>query len=123
MEYIAGSDDVQELIEKSKFSTMPLFFKSYSGHIGLQGDHGEVWYRNIRVRKIIGFNLEKKKFFKTVTLMASGFALPTIFSCENKKMDFKISLVEWSLHRMLYSGKSTILIFANLLKSNLILML
>ena len=37
--------------------------------------------------------------------MASGFALPTIFSCENKKMDFKISLAEWSLHRMLYSGK------------------
>ena len=52
VEYIAGSDDVQELIEKSKFSTMPLFFKSYSGHIGLQGDHGEVWYRNIRVRKL-----------------------------------------------------------------------
>ena len=25
VEYIAGSDDVQELIEKSKFSTMPLF--------------------------------------------------------------------------------------------------
>ncbi len=52
VEYIAGSDDVQELIEKSKFSTMPLFFKSYSGHIGLQGDHGEVWYRNIRIRKL-----------------------------------------------------------------------
>jgi len=52
VEYVAGSNQIQDLISKSKFSTMPLFFKSYSGHIGLQGDHGEVWYRNIRVRKL-----------------------------------------------------------------------
>ena len=37
--------------------------------------------------------------------MAAGFALPVGFSCENKKMEFKISLAEWSLHRMLYSGE------------------
>ena len=38
--------------------------------------------------------------------MAAGFALPVGLSCENKKkMDFKISLAEWSLHRMLYSGE------------------
>ena len=38
--------------------------------------------------------------------MAAGFALPVGLSCENKKkMEFKISLAEWSLHRMLYSGK------------------
>ena len=52
VEYVAGSNQIQDLITKSKFSKMPLFFKSYSGHIGLQGDHGEVWYRNIRVRKL-----------------------------------------------------------------------
>ena len=52
VEYVAGSNHVQELILKSKFSKMPLFFKSYDGHIGFQGDHGEVWYRNIRVRKL-----------------------------------------------------------------------
>ena len=37
--------------------------------------------------------------------MAAGFALPAGLSCENKKMEFKISLAEWSLHRMLYSGE------------------
>jgi len=37
--------------------------------------------------------------------VAAGFALPVGFSCENKKMEFKISLAEWSLHRMLYSGE------------------
>ena len=37
--------------------------------------------------------------------MAAGIILPSIFSCENKKMDFKISLAEWSLHKMLFSGK------------------
>ena len=52
VEYVAGSNQIQDLISKSKFSKMPLFFKSYSGHIGFQGDHGEVWYRNIRVRKL-----------------------------------------------------------------------
>ena len=37
--------------------------------------------------------------------MGVGLALPIGLSCENKKMKFKISLAEWSLHRMLYSGK------------------
>ena len=38
--------------------------------------------------------------------MAAGFSLPIGLSCENKKkMEFKISLAEWSLHRMLYSGE------------------
>ena len=38
--------------------------------------------------------------------MAAGFALPVGLSCENKKkMEFKISLAEWSLHRMLFSGE------------------
>ena len=38
--------------------------------------------------------------------MAAGFTLPVGLSCENKKkMELKISLAEWSLHRMLYSGK------------------
>ena len=52
IEYKVGSQNIQNLISKSKFSSMPLFFKSSSGHIGLQGDHGEVWYRNIRIRKL-----------------------------------------------------------------------
>ena len=52
VEYKVGSEHIQNLISKSKFNSMPLFFKSSYGHIGLQGDHGEVWYRNIRIRKL-----------------------------------------------------------------------
>jgi len=37
--------------------------------------------------------------------MTAGLILPSVFSCEIKNMDFKISLAEWSLHRMLFSGK------------------
>ena len=52
VEYKVGSQNIQNLISKSKFNSMPLFFKSSYGHIGLQGDHGEVWYRNIRIREL-----------------------------------------------------------------------
>ena len=52
VEYQVGGQRILNLISKSKFKDMPLFFKSFSGHIGLQGDHGEVWYRNIRIRKL-----------------------------------------------------------------------
>ncbi|SVB08751.1 uncharacterized protein METZ01_LOCUS161605 [marine metagenome] len=52
VEYIYQSDHMKELIAKSKFKTMLLFAKAKAGRIGLQGDHGEVWYRNIRIRKL-----------------------------------------------------------------------
>lgn len=52
VEYKVDSEHIQNLISKSKFNSMPLFFKSSYGHIGLQGDHGEVWYRNIRIREL-----------------------------------------------------------------------
>ena len=52
LEYIYGSDAMWDLIAKSKFSSMPLFAKATEGQIGLQGDHGEIWYRNIRIRKL-----------------------------------------------------------------------
>ena len=50
--YIYQSDHMKELIANSKFKTMPLFSKAKEGRIGLQGDHGEIWYRNIRIRKL-----------------------------------------------------------------------
>ncbi len=52
VDYIYQSEHMKALIAKSKFKTMPLFAKASSGHIGLQGDHGEIWYRNIRIRKL-----------------------------------------------------------------------
>jgi hypothetical protein len=40
------------LVAKSKFSKMPGFAKSKSGHIDLQ-DHGNaVWFRNIRIKTL-----------------------------------------------------------------------
>jgi Domain of Unknown Function (DUF1080) len=45
-------DAWKKLIAGSKFKTMPGFGTFHSGHIALQ-DHGEeVWYRNIKVKKI-----------------------------------------------------------------------
>ena len=41
-----------ELVDKSKFKDMPYFAKATKGSIGFQGDHGEVWYKNIRIRKL-----------------------------------------------------------------------
>lgn len=51
-EYDYGSDDLKGLIANSKFRDMPYFAKAASGRIGLQGDHGEVWYRNVRIKKL-----------------------------------------------------------------------
>ena len=52
LEYEYGSEAFEELVSKSKFRDMPLFGKASSGKVGLQGDHGEVWYRNIRIKKL-----------------------------------------------------------------------
>lgn len=52
VEYNYQSDEMWKLVKKSKFNSMPLFAKALSGRIGLQGDHGEVWYRNIRIKEL-----------------------------------------------------------------------
>ena len=52
LEYDYQSDNFKRLIAKSKFRDMPFFANEIEGAIGLQGDHGEVWYKNIRIRKL-----------------------------------------------------------------------
>ncbi|SVC92330.1 uncharacterized protein METZ01_LOCUS345184 [marine metagenome] len=52
VEYVYGSDMMWDLVAKSKFSTMSQFAKASEGHIGLQGDHGVIWYKNIRIRRL-----------------------------------------------------------------------
>ena len=52
VEYVYDSDMMWDLVAKSKFNKMPLFAKASEGHIGLQGDHGLIWYRNIRIRRL-----------------------------------------------------------------------
>ncbi len=51
-EYVLGSDDFKSRVAKSKFARMPRFAKSDSGYIALQGDHGQVAFRNIKIRPI-----------------------------------------------------------------------
>ena len=51
-EYVWGSDDFNARIAKSKFKGMKGFAKEPSGYIALQGDHGQVSFRNIKIRPI-----------------------------------------------------------------------
>jgi len=53
VEYHLWTDDWKNMVAKSKFADSPAFVNlAKEGHIGLQ-DHGdEVWYRNIKIRKL-----------------------------------------------------------------------
>jgi hypothetical protein len=51
-EYVLGSDDFKERVAKSKFGKMPNFAKFDSGFLALQGDHGQVSFRNIKIRSL-----------------------------------------------------------------------
>lgn len=51
-DYVLGSEDFNARVAKSKFAKMPKFAKTGHGHIALQGDHGQVSFRNIKVRPI-----------------------------------------------------------------------
>jgi hypothetical protein len=51
-DFVYNSDDFRERVAKSKFRKMPNFAKSDSGFIGLQGDHGSISFRNIKLRPI-----------------------------------------------------------------------
>jgi hypothetical protein len=51
-DYVIGSDDFNARVAKSKFAKMPLFAKSKTGAITLQGDHGQVSFRNIMIKSL-----------------------------------------------------------------------
>ncbi len=52
VEYELGSDDWQQRVNNSKFKAWPEYGRKPSGHIVLQ-DHGDqVWYRNIKIRRL-----------------------------------------------------------------------
>jgi len=52
LEYEYGSETLNKLIANSKFKSMPHFAKTAEGHIGLQHHGEEVWFRNIRIRRL-----------------------------------------------------------------------
>jgi hypothetical protein len=51
-DYVMDSDDFRARVAKSKFGKMPNFAKSNHGAIVLQGDHGKVAFRNVKVRSL-----------------------------------------------------------------------
>lgn len=52
VEYVIGSEDFNKRVAASKFGKMPKFAKSDTGYLALQGDHGEVTFRNIKIRPL-----------------------------------------------------------------------
>jgi hypothetical protein len=50
--YELGSESLGKLIAASKFASMPAFAKAPEGHIGLQNHGDDVWFRNIRIRRL-----------------------------------------------------------------------
>jgi hypothetical protein len=52
VEYVLGSDDFNRRVADSKFGRMRRFAKTHKGYIALQGDHGVVSFRNIKIRPI-----------------------------------------------------------------------
>ena len=53
VQFVLGSEDFRARVARSKFGTMPLFAKSEVGRIALQGDHGVVSFRNLKLRPFI----------------------------------------------------------------------
>lgn len=52
-EYVLNSDDFKNRVTASKWRDMPIYAKSDTGFIGLQGDHpGSIFFRNIKIRPI-----------------------------------------------------------------------
>lgn len=52
VEYEWDGAAVRELIQHSKFKDQPYFMKDRNGYIGLQSEGYEVWFRNIRIRRL-----------------------------------------------------------------------
>lgn len=48
-EYVLGSPDFNARVARSKFAGMPLFAMAKTGYLALQGDHGQVSFRNIKI--------------------------------------------------------------------------
>lgn len=51
-EYVLGSDDFKKRVAASKFGVMKNFAKVPKGYLCLQGDHGKVSFRNIKLKPL-----------------------------------------------------------------------
>jgi hypothetical protein len=59
-DFVFNSDDWKDRVNKSKFRKEANFAKSDAGFIALQGDHGSVSFRNIKLRPIAAAASDKK---------------------------------------------------------------
>ena len=50
--YEWNSTELRALIKETKFATAPLFMRTRKGHIALQSEGDEVWFRHIRIRRL-----------------------------------------------------------------------
>jgi hypothetical protein len=51
-QYVLGSDDFKARVAKSKFASFPDFASYEKGCLALQGDHGQVSFRNMKIRPL-----------------------------------------------------------------------
>jgi Domain of Unknown Function (DUF1080) len=51
-EYVIGSEDFKKRVAASKFGGMKDFAKVQKGWIALQGDHGKVSFRNVKIKPL-----------------------------------------------------------------------
>jgi hypothetical protein len=56
--YEWNSPELRTLIKETKFATAPLFMQSRKGHIALQSEGDEVWFRHIRIRRLPTVNTQ-----------------------------------------------------------------
>jgi hypothetical protein len=52
VEYEKGSEAHKAAVATSKWVNYPTYGTTSTGHIAFQGDHGEVWFKDIRIRRI-----------------------------------------------------------------------
>lgn len=52
VQYELNSDELGALIARSKFKNLPEFARAETGYIALQNHKSEVWFRNIRIRRL-----------------------------------------------------------------------
>jgi 3-keto-disaccharide hydrolase len=52
VQYELNSDDLESLIAHSKFKDLPSFARAEKGYVALQNHKSEVWFRNIKIRRL-----------------------------------------------------------------------
>lgn len=52
VEYEKGSEAHQAAVAESKWTGYPTYGTTSTGHIAIQGDHGAVWFKNLRIKRL-----------------------------------------------------------------------